>query len=62
MVEKDTERFDTTIRGDELDAPHFWYCMRDHPCYKRNEHLIDRSRSLAIKIHGDGAPTDKADG
>jgi hypothetical protein len=62
MLQHDEKRFVDTIRGEDLDIPSFWYHMRAHPCFLRNKSHIDTEKSIAIKIHGDGAPTNKVEG
>jgi hypothetical protein len=50
------------MKGQEGDIPNFWYHMRGAVVYEENKQHIDVERSMAIKIHADGAPTTKVDG
>ncbi len=59
---KDPEKFQKRLRGEDLNVQDLWYGLRGAKVYEANERHIDPSRSLAVTIHGDGAPTTKADG
>jgi hypothetical protein len=64
MLKHDTDRFHRVILGEPGDIPNFWYNLRRRgvSIYERNKHLIDVERTVALKLHADGAPTTKADG
>ena len=59
---KDPARFKKKLRGDDLNVEDLWYGLRRTKVFTANRQYIDTSRSLAITLHGDGAPTTKADG
>ena len=58
----DPEKFQNHLRGEDLNVQDLWYCIRDTKVYAANAMHINVSRSLAVTLHGDGAPTTKADG
>ena len=59
---KDPDKFQKHLRGEDLNVQDLWYNIRGTKVFAANEMYINASRSLAITIHGDGAPTTKADG
>lgn len=59
---KDPDKFEKHMRGEDFNVQDLWYGLRATTVFAANEMHINTSRSLAITIHGDGAPTTKADG
>ena len=62
MVSSDSDRFCKCMRGVDGDIADFWYNMQGTTVYEKNKRHIDESKSMAVKIHADGAPTTKVDG
>ncbi|CAK0891752.1 unnamed protein product [Prorocentrum cordatum] len=49
------------ITGEDGETAQFWHAPRDHPTYKCNASRIS-STTVPLGLHGDAAPTSKADG
>ena len=59
---KDPVRFQEHMRGEDLNVEDLWYSLSGTKVFTANKMHINVTRSLAITLHGDGAPTTKADG
>ncbi|CAK0877612.1 unnamed protein product, partial [Prorocentrum cordatum] len=53
--------FNQRITGEDGETAQFWHALRDHPTYKCNAPRIS-SIIVPLGLHGDAAPTSKADG
>ena len=59
---KDPVKFQKHMRGEDLNVEDLWYGLSGTKVFTANKMHINVTRSLAITLHGDGAPTTKADG
>ena len=59
---KDPVKFQKQMRGEDLNVEDLWYGLSGTKVFSANKMHINVNRSLAITLHGDGAPTTKADG
>jgi hypothetical protein len=62
LWDSDQRRFEETIIGDRNDISQLWNGMVGTPVYEHSKHVIDHAKSIALGLHGDGAPTHKCDG
>jgi hypothetical protein len=62
MLSCDRARFETAVRGEPGTIASFWRNLRGHVIYEKGKDRIDPEKSIAVKIHADGAPTTKVDG
>jgi len=53
--------FTQRITGEDGETAQFWHALRDHSTYKCNASRIS-STTVPLGLHGDAAPTSKADG
>ena len=60
IYKHDQPRFNKAIKGDDGEVERFWRSMRGKAVYEKIKTEIDTKRTLAGKMHGDGAPTTRA--
>ena len=62
LLAKNPKRFEKHVKGNDGEIQEFWLNIRNTPMYKHNRAVIDINKTIAVKLHGDKAPTTKVDG
>ena len=62
LLAKNPKRFEKHVKGNDCEIKEFWLNIRNTPMYKHNRAVIDINKTIAVKLHGDKAPTTKVDG
>ena len=62
LVAAGGEKFERRLSGPPAAIAAYWCGMREHILYRAIRDRIDVEKTVALTLHGDGAPTTKIDG